>query len=81
MPKVANTQENIKKCACTECPSYNDCSRDKGVKLFCSDEVGKSICALAMNGCLCGPCAVHEENDLRAGYYCIHGSADEVDKK
>jgi hypothetical protein len=81
MPKVENTQENRAKCPCAKCPSYNDCAKGKDELLYCAGEVGKSKCEYKMNGCICGQCLVHKECNLTAGAYCIHGSADEVDKK
>ena len=81
MPKVIKNEVNIKKCICHNCPSYNECAKGKKEKLYCAEEIGKSVCAYNMNGCICGGCPVHMENNLKAGYYCIHGSADIVDKK
>jgi hypothetical protein len=81
MSKVEKTQTNMEKCSCPGCPSYNECSRGKAELLFCADAIGKSSCPYPMNGCICMPCVVHQENDLKSGYYCIHGSADKVDEK
>jgi len=81
MAEIEKNQANINNCSCAACPSYNDCSRGKTEKLFCAKEIGKSSCEYKMNGCVCGNCPVHKENDLQAGYYCLHGSADEVDGK
>ncbi len=81
MPKVEKTENNLNKCVCPHCPSYNTCAETKAEKLYCAAAVGKSACTFKMNGCLCGGCPVHRENNLKAGYYCIHGSADEVDEK
>lgn len=80
MPKVENTPENRARCSCTKCPSYNDCAKGKDESLYCATGVGKSECEYKMNGCICGPCPVHKENNLKMGYYCIHGSAEEVGK-
>lgn len=75
MPQISKDQKNLDACPCPNCPSYNDCSREKKETLFCSDAVGKSACEYKMNGCLCGPCPVHKEYSLSAGYYCLNGSA------
>jgi hypothetical protein len=80
MPKVEKVRENLEKCSCQGCSSYNDCARKKDAKLFCAEEVGKSACDFSMMGCLCEDCPVHEKNNLKAGYYCMHGSADYVDE-
>jgi len=34
-----------------------------------------------MNGCICGPCPLTKEYNLKKGYYCISGSALEIDEK
>lgn len=79
MPKVRKNEANIKKCSCSNCPSYNNCSKEKKEVLFCAQEIGKSVCDYKMNGCVCGKCLVHQKNDLKAGYYCIFGSAEKTD--
>jgi hypothetical protein len=81
MPKVEKNEANIKKCFCPHCPSYNECAKEKTENLYCAGEIGKSACEFKMNGCLCGGCQVYRENNLKAGYYCINGSADEADDK
>ncbi|MEI7452534.1 MAG: DUF2769 domain-containing protein [Candidatus Falkowbacteria bacterium] len=78
MFKVENTPDNLKKCACPQCPSYNECAKGKMELLYCSGAIGKSTCEYKMNGCTCGMCAVHKDCGLRAGYYCLHGSAEEI---
>jgi len=80
MSKVENTPENIALCPCPDCPSYNDCAREKGETLFCAGAIGKGTCEYEMNGCICMPCPVHQANNLKDGYYCIKGSAEEIDK-
>ena len=80
MAKLPDTPKNRASCFCANCPSYNDCAKQKKELLFCADEVGKSGCDFPMNGCMCGACPIHEQYKLRSGYYCIHGSATQVDK-
>lgn len=81
MFKVEKNEVNSKNCSCPACPSFNDCARGKAENLYCAGQVGKSACAYEMNGCICGPCPVHAQYGLKSGYYCLHGSADEVDGK
>jgi hypothetical protein len=81
MPKVEKNQKNIEDCACTRCPSYNECAKGKKEILYCAREIGKSSCKYEMNGCVCGACVVHNKCNLKSGYYCIKGSAEEVDGK
>ncbi len=77
MPKVEKNEDNLEKCSCPKgCPSYNDCTKDKNEALYCAGEVGKSQCEFQKNGCICGPCPVHTENNLSSMYYCINGSAE-----
>jgi hypothetical protein len=78
MTPVINNEENMKKCVCAKCPSYNECSAGKNELLFCA--IGKSGCEYKMNGCICGSCPVEIENGLKAGYYCLKGSAEEMSK-
>ncbi len=81
MPKVEKNESNIKRCMCPGCPSYNDCARGNSENLYCAKANGKSSCPFEKKGCLCGACPVHAENNLTSGYYCINGSAEEVDGK
>ena len=68
--KIKNSPENLIACSCANCPSYNDCAREKRELLFCSEEVGPGTCVYEMNGCVCGPCAVYQKYNLDSGYYC-----------
>ena len=79
MPKVEKNDANLNRCFCPKCPSYNECAKGKIERLYCAGEIGKSSCQYKMNGCLCGGCLVHRENGLKAGYYCIKGSADAIE--
>lgn len=81
MKKIENNELNRSKCICTKCPSFNECSKENGETLFCADDVGKSKCEYKMSGCICGPCPLTKEYNLTKGYYCIHGSAKELDEK
>ena len=40
--KVPDTQENLMKCICGSCPTYNQCMKDKMQGFFCARE--KSDC-------------------------------------
>ncbi len=81
MSKVEKNEANLGNCSCPNCPSYNACAKEKTEALYCAGEVGKSTCAYEKSGCICGACPVHEEFSLESGYYCVQGSADEVDGK
>jgi len=74
MAKVPDTQENVTKCICADCPSYNDCMRDKNEILYCARE--KSACDVSRKGCLCGACPLVAEFDLDKLFYCIIGAAE-----
>ncbi|TSA44944.1 DUF2769 domain-containing protein [bacterium] len=76
MPKVPSTKENENKCFCLRCPTYlqADCPKEKQEILYCA--TGKTTCALAEKGCLCGACPVHEEYDLDGGYFCFKGAPE-----
>ena len=73
MAKIADSEENLKKCICTGCPSYTECMKDKIQELFCAK--GKTDCEPTRNGCLCGACPVASENRLDKMYYCQIGAA------
>lgn len=78
MLKVEKNENNVSKCLCPGCPTYNDCAREKNEKLFCAEALAGRTCSYEMNGCVCGDCPVHKENNLTALYYCAHGSAEEI---
>lgn len=69
--KILKNSKNLAACVCANCPSYNDCAKEKNELLFCSPEVGPGVCEYKMNGCICGPCPIHREYNLDSGYYCI----------
>lgn len=75
MAKLPKTDKNNSLCACPRCPSYNDCALKGKEALYCADEMGKSACDYQKNGCICGICPIHEEYQLKTGYYCIRGAA------
>lgn len=78
MTKVINNQINFNQCACPICPSYNSCAKEKHEALFCAIPLKQIACKYNENGCVCGDCPVHKTYKLEAGYYCIHGSAEET---
>ncbi len=59
-------------CICGECPTYNDCARDKMQLLFCTS--GKSDCDMKMTGCICPTCQVAKDQGLKRSYYCVRGN-------
>lgn len=67
MGKVADTEENILKCICAECPS----KPMDHLSFYCAK--GKSPEAVRRRGCLCGDCVVFREYGLTKGYYCAEG--------
>jgi len=81
MAKVEKTPDNVKKCFCPTCPSYNECAKSKGELIFCAVSAGKSECPFPMNGCHCLGCPVYQENNLRSNYYCVNGAADQADSQ
>jgi len=74
MPKVPDTQENLQKCICGECPSYNQCMKDKMEGLYCAK--GKSACEFEKIGCLCVACPLTSEFNLDKLYYCEIGVSE-----
>jgi len=72
--KVPDNQENLMKCICGSCPTYNQCMKDGMQGLFCSR--GKSDCKIEKTGCLCGQCPLFSEYGLEGLYYCINGAEE-----
>jgi hypothetical protein len=81
-PKQAEEAVNgLKKiCDCPTCPTYNDCAKKAGEKLFCA--LGKSKnCIKSEEGCACATCPVTAQLGLNHYYYCLRGSEKEVRMK
>jgi hypothetical protein len=74
MGKVPNTQENMEKCICDGCPSYNQCMKDKDEGFYCAED--KSACEFDKSGCLCGMCPLTAEFALEKMYYCETGAEE-----
>lgn len=75
--KVLDTVENLKKCICGGCPSYNDCMKTGMQGLFCAR--GKTDCELERLGCICSKCPISSDYHLFGGYYCATGTGWEED--
>jgi hypothetical protein len=75
--KVSDTPENVKKCICASCPSYNECMKTGNEALFCSK--GKSACDVKREGCICNQCPVHSAYHLLGAYYCSVGTGWDED--
>ncbi|MBS3819757.1 DUF2769 domain-containing protein [bacterium] len=74
MAQVDDTKENLQKCICGQCPSFNQCMKDQGEGLYCAK--GKSSCEFDKEGCICGTCPLTPEYDLDGVYYCSIGKAE-----
>ena len=72
--KIINSSENLAKCLCPNCPSFNACMSEKSEALFCAR--GATACEFAKKGCICGACPIVKENNLDRGYFCTTGLAD-----
>ncbi len=61
---VPNTPENLKKCICMNCPTFE--KNLKGIKegLFCAR--GKTDSSVEEDECLCAQCQIDEEYKLTA---------------
>ncbi len=68
--KVPNTEANMKRCICGDCPTF--VKGDKG--LFCA--LGASDLELTDKGCICGACPLWDDYSLTDGYFCLEGAAD-----
>jgi len=72
--RVPDTNENWEKCICGDCPSINDCMKERSEGLFCAR--GKTSCQFERKGCICGECPVTSEFKLSGLYYCDAGAAE-----
>jgi hypothetical protein len=83
---VPDTQENLEKCICKDCPTYNQCMKEKGGGLFCAR--GRTDCEIEEDECDCVQCPVDKEFMLTARldlmekmilkmnqFYCAKGKA------
>jgi len=93
MAKVKISDDNLRHCRCPQCPVqakstcarklFNDtdnASDPKNIgKLYCAK--GKSSCndLDGRQSCICPTCLVWNENNLRSMYFCLRGSADEIE--
>lgn len=70
---VPNTPENMKRCVCGDCPTYDACMGAAMEGLFCSR--GVSACDVRRQGCICGGCPVYAEYGVDGSYFCVEGAA------
>jgi ferredoxin-NADP reductase len=66
---VPDTQENLMKCICGQCLTYNQCMKDKIEGLYCVRK--DSDCDIEIMGCICGQCPIFTDYKLDKFYYCI----------
>lgn len=87
MNMVERTNENLKKCLCSGCPSYTMGCKIKNYPINMMKHVdgieniehyekmfcafGKSNCISEDRGCLCENCEVFHENNLKKEDYCL----------
>lgn len=87
MSVVPKTKENLKKCMCKKCPSYNFICKIKSMPSNLILKVGKieekahaeamfcayepSHCIDEIKGCLCEDCEMFREYNLEKGFFCI----------
>lgn len=67
-------------CTCPNCPTYNDCAKEKGELFFCSIGSARSSCIKEERWCICESCPVTELEGLTNTYYCINGNEDQQRK-
>ena len=83
---VPNTNENMEKCICKNCPTYDSCMGEKNELFFCA--AGKSGCKVNKNECICETCLIDKEFNLTSNldlmermilklnkFYCENGPA------
>ncbi|MDI6799523.1 MAG: DUF2769 domain-containing protein [Actinomycetota bacterium] len=72
--KVDDTKENMERCICMSCPTYDECMKGKSEGFFCA--WGKSGCGFKKLGCICGECPLSGEYMLNKMYYCSIGASE-----
>lgn len=70
-------EEHRAKCICPDCPTFNDCAKQKGELFFCSIYSARSGCITKEKWCICETCPVTELEGLTKTYYCIKGNETE----
>jgi hypothetical protein len=65
---VLDVKENVERCQCPRCPTYNECMEYSDQRLFCSR--GNTECTLDEEGCICSECPVWKEYMIKSFYYC-----------
>jgi hypothetical protein len=69
-------KENKKHCICPDCPTYNECAKEKDELLYC--KLGKSqACIIKESGCICPACPITEMMGLTNDYFCIKGTENQ----
>jgi hypothetical protein len=71
--RMKTINENKKLCICPDCPTYNECAKEKGELFYCA--LGKSAtCITKESGCVCPACPITETMGLTKDYFCIKGT-------
>ena len=61
---------NKKHCICHDCPTYNECAKEKGELFYYA--LGKSqACITKESGCICPACPITETMGLTKDYFCV----------
>ncbi|RJP28310.1 MAG: DUF2769 domain-containing protein [Actinobacteria bacterium] len=71
--RVPDTPENFAQCICRNCPTHDECMKERMQGLFCAR--GKSDCDFERKGCICGECPLATNYRLVDYYYCDTGEA------
>lgn len=71
--RIKVIKENKKYCICPDCPTYNECAKEKNDLFYCLS--GKSEkCIIKESGCICPACPITEMLNLTKDYFCIRGT-------
>lgn len=66
-------KENKNLCICPNCPTYNECAKEKRELVYCA--LGKSqVCITEESGCICPACPITEKMGLTKDYFCTKGT-------
>jgi hypothetical protein len=59
---VPETKENLEKCICRTCPTFDECMKNNDEGLYCAK--GKTGCTVEKKECLCVSCPIDAEYRL-----------------
>jgi hypothetical protein len=74
--RMKAVEETRAQCICPECPTYNECAKEKNQLYYCG--IGESpTCIIKEQGCICPACTVTEKMGYTNQFFCTRGTEKE----